>query len=90
MSQTWREVARPIIAKVIKEHGTDDMKQLRKVLRAAYPFGVYAYHPCKIWRDEIRVQLGKKKQRQRKVEQPAEHAAYEPLEGQMNLFDMEG
>lgn len=56
---TWRDKAAPIIAKVIAETGTDDMRLLRKKLRKAFPWGEYGknYHPTKIWRDEIRRQL---------------------------------
>jgi hypothetical protein len=55
---TWRDAARPIIAEVIKEVGTDDMRKLRAALREAYPWGLRKYHPYKIWCNEIRVQLG--------------------------------
>jgi hypothetical protein len=55
---TWRDKAAPIIARVIKEKGTDDLPKLRAALREAYPFGERAYHPYKIWRDEIKRQLG--------------------------------
>ena len=80
---TWRDAARPIIARVIAEVGTADIKALRKALRAAYPFGPYKYHPCKIWRDEINVQLGKKK-----VYEPKLRCAVpvQPIEGQGVLF----
>ena len=56
----WRDRARPIIKRVIKEHGTEDLPALKKALRAAYPFGQLAYHPYKAWLDEIKCQLGKK------------------------------
>ena len=54
---TWRDYAKPIIAAVIVETGTDDMPALRKALRDAYPFGERKYHPYRIWCHEIRVQL---------------------------------
>jgi len=57
---TWREIARPIIQKVIHETGAEDMKLLRKKLREAYPFGERKYFPYKVWCDEIKVQLGLK------------------------------
>ena len=57
---TWRDRARPIIADVIERVGKSDLKALRKALKAAYPFGEFAYHPYKIWCDEIRFQLGTK------------------------------
>ena len=80
---TWRDAARPVIARVIKEVGTDDLKRLRVALRAAYPFGQYAYHPLKIWLDEIRVQLGLKVVKDRK----AMPKVVEPLNGQRELFE---
>ncbi len=55
---TWRDRARPIIADVIREVGTEDRKALRRALREAYPWGERDYHPYKIWCHEIRVQLG--------------------------------
>ncbi len=75
---SWRDHARPIIAKVIRDVGTDDQKALRKALLAAYPFGQRQYHPYKIWCDEIRWQLGLKKQKIK--------PAIESIEGQKELF----
>ena len=60
MARTWRDSAGPIIAKVIAEHGTDDMKALRKALREAYPFWERKYWPYKVWCDEIHRQLHRK------------------------------
>lgn len=59
MSQeaTWRNVARPLIARVIAEVGTEDAKALRQALRDAYPFGQRKYWPYKVWLDEIKHQL---------------------------------
>jgi len=56
-SSTWRREAAPIIHKVITEHKDSDDKTLRKALREAYPFGERAYHPYKIWCDEVKRQL---------------------------------
>ena len=67
MSGSWRQSASPIISRVIREHGTEDMKALRAALRAAYPFGERAYWPYKVWCDEVRSQLGLKK-KAKKVE----------------------
>jgi hypothetical protein len=55
---TWRDEARPIIARVIATVGTSNRKQLKAALREAYPWGERAYHPYRIWCNEIRVQLG--------------------------------
>ena len=62
---TWRELARPIIAAVIARVGTSDMRALRRALREAFPWGDVSW-PRKIWRDEVKVQLGTKKARTRR------------------------
>jgi hypothetical protein len=54
---SWRNAAAPIIAKVIDEVGTDDMRALRQALREAYPWGEKRMHPYRIWCNEIRRQL---------------------------------
>ncbi|WFP48537.1 hypothetical protein PL263_10470 [Methylomonas sp. EFPC3] len=56
---TWRQTVAPIIADVIRAVGTDDPTKLRKALADAYPFGERKYHPYKVWRDEIKRQLGR-------------------------------
>lgn len=61
MSSYWRERAAPIIAKVIAENKGKDLKEIRKALFYAYPFGERQYHPYKIWLDECAKQLGTKK-----------------------------
>ena len=68
MTGSWRQSASPIIAKVIREHGTEDMKALRAALRDAYPFGERAYWPYKVWCDEVRAQLGLKKRKPKVVD----------------------
>ena len=60
MGKSWRDIARPIISKVLAENrGLDDVA-IGKALRDAYPFGERARYPYKIWLDEIKVQLKKK------------------------------
>lgn len=54
---TWRDSAGPKIAAVIAAVGTEDMKELRKALREAYPYGERKYWPYKVWLDEINRQL---------------------------------
>lgn len=44
---TWRQIAAPIIADVIRNVGTNDRTALKAALRAAYPFGPRKYHPYK-------------------------------------------
>lgn len=57
---TWRQIAKPIISKVLRENEGEDVRAIKKALREVYPFGERKYHPYKIWCDEIRVQLGLK------------------------------
>ena len=61
MSKTWRDSARPIIAKVLSDNIGKTDKEIRKALKDAYPFGARQYHPYKVWLDEIKVQLYKKR-----------------------------
>lgn len=81
---SWRDRLRPVIAQVIAEVGTDDMKKLRKALREAWPenLGPRSMHPYKIWLDEIRRQL--------EPRQPHENIAVPKqlpsCKGQMELF----
>lgn len=59
--KTWRDIAGPIIARVIQEVGREDKAKLKAALREAYPFGERRYLPYKVWCHEIRIQLGLKK-----------------------------
>jgi hypothetical protein len=74
MPKSWRDLARPIIAEVLRNNEGKDESEIKKALKEAYPFGQREYHPYKIWLDEIKVQrkLG------RKVSKPDEN--------QKNLF----
>jgi len=58
---TWREHARPIIAKVLADNKDKTEKEIKKSLQNAYPYGERARHPYKIWCDEIKIQRGLKK-----------------------------
>lgn len=79
MADTWRALARPIIAQVIATSKGKEEKEIRKALREAYPFGERKYHPYKIWCDEVQVQLGKRKFGAKKSE---------PINpSQTNMFD---
>lgn len=64
-SKTWREIARPLIAEVIRDNRDKSEKEIKRALREAYPWGERAMHPYKIWCDEIKVQMGKKKFKQK-------------------------
>lgn len=63
MKKTWRDSARPLIAKALEESKGKTEKEIRESLRAAYPWGERRMHPYKIWCDEIRVQRGLKKKK---------------------------
>ena len=57
---SWRDIARPIIAEVIRGCGYPkgcDLAFIRKALRGTYPFGERRYWPYKVWCDEVRKQL---------------------------------
>jgi hypothetical protein len=64
----WREHAAPIIAEVLKQTAGKPEDEIKKALKEAYPFGPRKYHPYKIWLDEIKVQRGKRKFNERKLE----------------------
>jgi hypothetical protein len=53
---SWRDRARTIIARVLKETAEKTEREIRVALFAAYPFGQRQYHPYKIWCDEIQRQ----------------------------------
>lgn len=50
----WRNMALEVITKVMNDNPTAGPAELRKLLRAAYPFGQRKYHPYKIWCEEQR------------------------------------
>lgn len=56
----WRNLAAPIIRRVLAESSGIAELAIRAALREAYPFGVRKYHPYKIWCDEIQRQRGLK------------------------------
>lgn len=51
MSETWRDVAKRTIAKVIEQNPDADYKTFKKLLREAYPFGERKQFPYKVWLD---------------------------------------
>ena len=61
MAKTWRDSARPLIAKALDYSKGKSEQEIRKALRDAYPWGERRMHPYKIWCDEIKVQRGLKK-----------------------------
>jgi hypothetical protein len=60
MAKSWRDIARPIITKVLEETRGQDDKAIRKALRDAYPWGERAHFPYTVWLDEIKVQQKKR------------------------------
>lgn len=77
--KSWRDIARPIVAGVLRDTVGQTEKEIRAALFAAYPFGERRYHPYKIWLDEIR--------RQRKLKATKEELSQRWLEehGQMKI-----
>lgn len=57
---SWRDAARPVIARVLAETKGKTEPEIRAALHDAYPFGMRAHHPYKIWCDEIQRQMGRK------------------------------
>lgn len=73
--ETWRDIARPIIADVIRGCGYPkgcDKAFIRKALRGTYPFGMRKYHPYRVWCDEVRRQLDSAERRAAKNFKPAQ------------------
>jgi hypothetical protein len=66
---TWRDIAAPIIHKVLAKYKAASEKEIRKALREAYPFGEREYWPYKVWLDEIRRQRGILKRKDRAPEE---------------------
>jgi len=63
MKRTWRDSARPLIAKALEATKGKTEQEIRKALRDAYPWGERRMHPYKIWCDEIKVQRGLKRKK---------------------------
>jgi hypothetical protein len=79
---TWRDKARPIIARVLAETKGQSDDVIRKALREAYPFGEREYHPYKVWLDEIALQTGRKV----KVDHRLGPRSRQPADETMPLF----
>lgn len=54
----WRAESARIIVEVRKKHPDAGGAALMDLLRAAYPFGPKQYWPYRVWRSEVRYQLG--------------------------------
>lgn len=81
---SWRDVAKPIIRRVLTETKGQSESQIKAALRAAYPFGERAMYPYKAWLDEIQTQRGFKYKQMSAIDTKK---AIEPLAGQMRIFD---
>ena len=49
MSETWGEISKRVIAKVIEQNPDAEYKVFKKLLRDAYPFGRREHFPYKAW-----------------------------------------
>lgn len=65
--KTWRKSAAPLIMEVIKNNPDLSIKDLKKLISKEYPFGERRYHPYKIWLDEVKRQLGLKKNKNAEI-----------------------
>ena len=83
---SWRDEARPIIAKVLAEHADASLQEKRAALREAYPFGERKHFPYTVWCDECRIQLGLKKARERTGARKNQGESFAPAPGQQDLF----
>ena len=72
---TWREIAKPIIARVLQEYPGDSNEQ-KAALRESYPFGERRYWPYKVWLDEIQRQKGLKETKRKVVEPMAGQTSF--------------
>lgn len=53
----WGQRARAVVSRVLTENPTLGAKELKPLLRAAYPFGQRALHPYKVWLKVVREAL---------------------------------
>ena len=70
--RTWRDAARPIIARVIATVGREHPRELRQALQDAYPWGPRENWPYKIWLSEIRYQLGLTRSTKKRAARPVD------------------
>ncbi len=53
MSQSrWRDIARSVIADVIRDHPNASHDELKAAIDQSYPFGSREMHPYKMWLKE--------------------------------------
>lgn len=53
MKSTWRTQAYPFIDKVVRANPAATKKEMKALLRDAYPFGARENHPYNIWRGMV-------------------------------------
>lgn len=78
---TWRAKAAPIIARALLESSGADEREVRRALRAAYPFGQRKYWPYKVWLDEIKRQRGFKPLTKQPPVDPRQLTIFDRIEG---------
>ena len=81
---TWRDRARPIIARVLKENAGKSESEIKQALRDAFPWGSRELHPYKIWLSEIRYQRGLAQDKRKKK---GERLTLPECDGQGGLFE---
>lgn len=57
VQNSWRNIAKRVIAKVINDNPNVDYKTFKKVLRDAYPFGERARYPYKVWCEQQKIAI---------------------------------
>lgn len=62
---TWRDQARPVVTRAIADGRDAGLtgRDLLKHVQAFYPFGPRENWPYKVWLDEVRCQLGRRKRK---------------------------
>ena len=85
MTSYWRGIAAPIITDVLRDMAGKPEHEIRAALLNAYPFGLRRHHPYRIWRDEIRIQTGRRRIQSR-VRQMQGRPTEPPDERQGALF----
>lgn len=83
---TWRDKARPIIARAIHEAAENCMTvaEAKKFISTKYPFGERAMYPYRVWLSEVNRQLTADKKGIATYEAP--RPTRKPLAGQKELL----
>lgn len=71
---TWREAARPIIARVLAETQGQEENAIRKALHDAYPWCSREGFPYKVWCSEIQSQRGTYKTKGQRNQESQKHS----------------